>query len=217
MASKEGDLLGGEMAERGCLCDSGFELASGPMALWLDRAHRKGSQRFLFVRGRNTPGDLLPIWKTIGHEMDTVWITEKHIFSPSFSGSQKAQWLMQPQPVRFDANENSVTHICIGVFRTEGISFISSFAFSFILFGIFMECQVCIFSLNSLSGRGRTFQSPACIGCLGGDGCWGAAGSLTWKVVRWSGDQGDGLGDSYCGGCCRQQDQAGQRWLFLTT
>ena len=25
----------------------------------------------------------------------------------------------------------------------------------FILFGVFMECQVCIFSLNSLSGRGE--------------------------------------------------------------
>ena len=62
LASNEGDLLGGsEMAEWGCLCDSGFELASGPMTLWLDRAHRKGSRCFCLSEEGTHQGDLLPI------------------------------------------------------------------------------------------------------------------------------------------------------------
>lgn len=60
----------------------------------------------------------------------------------------------------------------------------------FILFGIFMECQVCIFSLNSLSGRGEpSSHQPALAAWVMMDAEWSKQVS-----DMGSGDQGDGLG-----------------------
>lgn len=84
----------------------------------------------------------------------------------------------------------------------------------FILFRIFTKCQVCIFSLNSLSGRGEP------------SGHQPALAAWVMMVAEWSeqvsdmesGEGGVGIremgwGDTG-GECCRQQDQAGSRGGF---
>ena len=51
---------------------------------------KRADRVFVCQRKEHTREICCPFSKTIGHEMDTVWITEKHIFSLAFSGSQKA-------------------------------------------------------------------------------------------------------------------------------
>ena len=107
-------------------------------------------------------------------------------------------------------------HICIGkqcLGQRESLSFhpLSSF---FILFGIFTECQVWIFSLNSLSERGEpSGHQPALAAWVLMDAEWSEQVSDKGSGEGGVGIREMGWGDTG-GGCCRQQDQAGSRGGF---
>lgn len=116
--------------------------------------------------------------------------------------------------------QNSVTHLHKeAVFRTEGISFISSFVFSFHSVRYLYGEPGMHFQLELTEWKGRTFQSPARLGCLGDDGCWvERAGFWYAKWWGWSGDQGDGLGrQSLVGGAADSKTRlarGGFPWLL---
>lgn len=212
LASSEGNSLGGsEMAQRGCLCDSDFELASGPVALWLDRAHKENRQSFCLSEEGTHQRDLLPIlknnWAWNGYCLD---YRETHLLISFFRITKGLMADLAPATGIW-CQKISVTHLLReAVFRTKGISFISSFVFSFhsvpCIYGV--PCMRFQLDLTERSG-GETFQWPSPRWL---PGWWwtlsGASRFLTQRVARGEGGWGVWAGERVTGGsCCREQDQ----------